>query len=924
MKLFGLAAIALCLCTLPSVAQNVYNIKGATVDTALKINLTSSITVMDAKDSILYKFTRAANDGSFSITGLPAGRFIMLVTYPDYVDFVERFTLGQANKEYDWGNIKMSPKARLLQEVIIKSEVIPIKINGDTTNFNPKAYVIQPNDKVEDLLRQLPGIQIDKDGKITAQGEPVPKVLLDGEEFFGDDPKLVTRNIRADMVGNIQLYDKKSDQAAFTGIDDGVRTKTINIQLKEDKKTGLFGKIEAGIGNSGYYEGQGIYNKFKAKEKFALYGTISNDGKVGLGLQDNDRIGTGAQIGDDGGSITNFGGGGSQLDNETYFGRGLPQSKTAGVHYDNKWDKDSETINTNYKIGSLDVSTDQNSLTTRILTSSLQNTAANSHSDSYNFRQKLDAIYTKTFSPESNIKINVAGTEKNTENNSNGASSTTNGDGSLISRNTYSDDTKTHSKIFNADAFYSKRFKKAGRTISWDVNGNYSESNSTDYNKSDYYTQINAKYALIDQYIPINATTLVLNSNITYTEPLTKKFALTFNYGFRLNNTVQDKESYNQSSPGIYNILDSVTSNNYKYNVLTNQLGAVFNYRGGTKTVLTFGTRANSVQFKQINEFTGSIYKRDFIDWRPQVTFQYRPANSITVDFKYNGNSTQPTIFQIQPVTTNTDAQNLYIGNANLQPSFSHSFNLIYYSVKQLTGQSIDVNGSFSFKTNAIISNIVTDTATAKTVTQYINLTNKTPYNYNLSVNMGWKITALDMQVKAYLNTSGDVGYSYNNNALNANKIHNYSALLNLSKYKQNKYSISLFGGPNYTFQENVLQEKTVSNNSPGYNIYAYVTIFLPYKFQIQSTLFDSYQGKTQLEPATDYAPWSVAFSKTFLKEQNLKFSLACNNILNQEQNSRYSTGNVFTQSTGNSIKRYFMFSISWDFTKFGTTPAKN
>src|ERR1700744_5874502 len=157
---------------------------------------------------------------------------------------------------------------------MIKGTASQMKIKGDTTEFNAKAFVIQPNDKVEDLLRQLPGIQVDKDGKITAQGETVTKVLVDGEEFFGDDPTLVTKNIRADMVDKVQLYDKKSDQAAFTGVDDGVRTKTINIKLRADKKNGSFGKITSGVGTDSYYEGQGMYNQFTAKQKFSVYGTV--------------------------------------------------------------------------------------------------------------------------------------------------------------------------------------------------------------------------------------------------------------------------------------------------------------------------------------------------------------------------------------------------------------------------------------------------------------------------------------------------------------------------------------------------------------------------------------------------------------------------------------------------------------------------
>ncbi|HEY0245472.1 MAG TPA: TonB-dependent receptor, partial [Mucilaginibacter sp.] len=268
MKLITIAIIAFCLCAVSSsYAQNSYTIKGAAVDTDLRIKLyNTTISVLNAKDSILQKFTRATDNGSFSLSGLPTGKFILLVTYPEYADYVEPFTIDPAHPTHDFGNISLRQKIKILQEVLIKGEVRAIKIKGDTTEFNAKAYTIQPNDKVEDLLKQLPGITIDKDGKITANGEAVTKVLVDGEEFFGDDPTLVTKNLRADMVSTVQLFDKKSDQAAFTGIDDGVKTKTINIKLKEDKKNGIFGKVDAGVGTDGYYTGQLIFNKFKAKE----------------------------------------------------------------------------------------------------------------------------------------------------------------------------------------------------------------------------------------------------------------------------------------------------------------------------------------------------------------------------------------------------------------------------------------------------------------------------------------------------------------------------------------------------------------------------------------------------------------------------------------------------------------------------------
>ncbi|MDB5016245.1 MAG: TonB-dependent receptor, partial [Mucilaginibacter sp.] len=212
-------------------AQNLYTIKGSIQDTASNAKLpNTTICVLNAKDSILRAFTRAGVNGTFNISNLGKGKFILLVTYPGYADYVEPFNLDSIKASHDFGKLNMILKARLLADVIVKGTRAAIKIKGDTTEFNAAAFTIQPNSKVEDLLKQLPGIQVDKDGKITAQGQTVTKVLVDGEEFFGDDPTLVTKNIRGDMVDKVQLYDKKSDQATFTGIDDGQRTKTINIK----------------------------------------------------------------------------------------------------------------------------------------------------------------------------------------------------------------------------------------------------------------------------------------------------------------------------------------------------------------------------------------------------------------------------------------------------------------------------------------------------------------------------------------------------------------------------------------------------------------------------------------------------------------------------------------------------------------------
>jgi len=279
MRLLILVLFFLCLTT-TAFSQNNYSIKGAIADSASNGKmLNTTICVLNAKDSTLYKFTRALPNGTFAISNLHKGKFLLLVTYPEYADYVETFQLDSIKQQADFGKINMTLKSKLLTEVMIKGKAAAIKIKGDTTEFNASSFVVQPNAKVEDLLKQLPGITVDKDGKITAQGQTVNKVLVDGEEFFGDDPTLVTKNLRADMVDKVQLYDKTSDQAAFTGVDDGQKSKTINIKLKEDKKNGYFGKLDGGVGTDKYYQGQALFNKFTPKYKLSAYGTLANTGK---------------------------------------------------------------------------------------------------------------------------------------------------------------------------------------------------------------------------------------------------------------------------------------------------------------------------------------------------------------------------------------------------------------------------------------------------------------------------------------------------------------------------------------------------------------------------------------------------------------------------------------------------------------------
>lgn len=925
--------ILLLLCCFGAFAQKTYTVKGSVVDSVSNTKLlNASVTVLQAKDSILRKFTRANATGGFTIPNLGKGNFILLITYPGYADYVEKFSLDSVKSDHNFGSIDLKLKSRLLKEVIIKGQAAAIKIKGDTTEFNAKAFKIEPNSKVEDLLRQLPGIQVDKDGKITAQGQSVPKVLVDGEEFFGDDPTLVTKNIRADMVDKVQLYDKKSDQATFTGIDDGEKTKTINIKLKEDAKNGYFGKASGGIGTDGYYEGQALFNRFKGKKKFSVYGTASNTGKTGLGWEDNNKLGSGGNMEfSDDGSIMFFGGGGDDLDSfdGRYSGQGIPTAYNGGVHYDDKFNKDKETINTNYKAGSLNVDgtrnfKSQNDVPAADGTPRSLFTNSDATNNNYMFRQKLDAQYNIKLDSMSNLKVTIDGTLKTSRTRTVDSSYTAENNRMINSqgRRLRND---ADGKIFNATAFYTHKFKKTGRTFSLNLSAGTNENKASGFLNAttDYFTAGTLDSSrVIDQYKTNDFKTNKFLTNATYTEPLSKYLSVILSYGINLNNSSADRKSFNQSAPNIYNQLVDSLSSDYKFNQFANQGGANFNYKRG-KAVINFGTKVSDVTFKQTDQETDITFRRHFTNWNPTGMFQYKFGPQQSFSLRYNGNNTQPSFDQIQPIRNNNDPLNLTLGNPLLRPSFNNRFNANYNSYKTISGQYISFYGSYSFTTNPIVNNVTTDT-TGKNIIQYLNLSGKSPRNYYAGAYFDRKISAIDLNVGLSANIDGSTYYSLKNSAENETKSNTISGRLNINKYVQKKYFFQISGGPTYTKGQSSLNPGR-NNNGRGFSGDARFNVYLPFKLQIGGDANYNYQAATQSfgEPF-EQTIINANITKAFFKAENLKLVLSGNDLLNQNSGfSRDASGLSITQERYTTIRRYFLFSVVWDFNKMGGGAAK-
>ncbi|HEX6168530.1 MAG TPA: TonB-dependent receptor, partial [Chitinophagaceae bacterium] len=577
-------------------------LKGSLKDTSEnRVLVNTVISVLSKKDSVLVKFTRADKDGNFKIQGLKEGSYILMVTHPYMGDYFDNIEI-KADAPADLGNVHLTPKSKLLSEVIVKSGS-PIKIKGDTLVYTADSFKVRPGANVEELLRRLPGITVDKNGQITAMGERVTKVLVDGEEFFGTDPGIATKNIRADAVQEVQVFDKKSDQAAFTGIDDGVRDKTINLKMK--KMAGYFGKVELGGGLPDKYDNSAMANFFKNKRKVAGYGIMSNTGQTNLDWQDAQNYGGAASnmtsgVTDDGGMYISFDGGGD----ENYYGgrNGIPQNWNAGFHFSDKFNKEKNSFNSGYKYSKVIAP----GLTKTFSQTFLPNTdpwSSNSTSDNRTSTNKHAANMTMEFNLDSNNSLKWTSRFNNNSSLAevNYATEMLDEQGDFINNSTRKSKTNTDKNNVTSSLLYRHKFKKLARTLSINTDFNWTSAKSEGilYSLNNYYK--NGVLNERDTTDQVNITDNVnntLSSRISYTEPLRKDFYMELTYGFTYSNSKNDRLTNIKSLNGKYEEMVDSLSNFFIFNRIQNTPGISFRLNK-KKHNLTFGGAVDFNQFEK-------------------------------------------------------------------------------------------------------------------------------------------------------------------------------------------------------------------------------------------------------------------------------------------------------------------------------------
>lgn len=887
-------------------AQN-SSIRGTVTDSSLKAPLRNAVVVLlQAKDSIIIGNARVGKDGEFSFQQLAdTASYVLYFSYPKYASYSYRVNMKDAgNKMVEMNNIYLIPKSRLLREVIVTSQVAAIKINGDTTEYNAGSFKVQPNASVEELLRQLPGLQVDQFGNITSQGQKVKKVLVDGEEFFSDDPTLVTRNLRADMIDKVQVYDKKSDAATFTGIEDGVKDKTINLKIKEDKNHGVFGKVDAGVGTDERYNAQGMINFFKGKRRMSAYATTGNIGRSGLGAADKGKVGS------------------DEEGNGNYSGKGLPSISSGGVHYDKKWNGDKTSFNANYKFNLQDIvgsesTTSQNNLPTGIILSNSNSSFENSSTDN-----KLNARYSYKFDSTSTFTIYTDGTRYSTKSSTNSFTQNRRGDSSMIYNNEKSGTNKYDYGSYNLNLSWEKQLKKKGRTMAVYLNNNFSNdaTNGENVSNSTFYNALHEpdSTALLHLRRKMNDDWRILNLNVIYTEPLSKNLSMIVNYDLYNESSHDDKRSYNLANNQDTKIIDTAFSSKMNSGAWGNQGGLSLNY-ATKKIVLKVGNNIKFVQMNMESVYSAVKLNKQFVNLNPNLNFNYKFSNYEALSFSYNGNSNNPGRSQILPFNFDNGQLTTLLANTALKNSFTNDFTVRYNAAK--IASQVYYGGAVGYTSVAdpITQSISIDAAGAYTY-QNVNMAGYANRNYYVNTYYSKKITGIDMQATAGLGLNGGQSFSPINGVINRLNYNTYTLAVEAYKSKLQKYSFYLEGNGGFTNNTSSLQP-TSKNSYFFYTLTPSLDIYFLKKFQFHTDVSYLWQQKTQTFSDNFMRTICNAWiGRNFFSKDQLTVKISCNDILNENNGyARTATNTFFSENRYTTIQRYFMIGATWNFTKFNS-----
>ncbi|WP_455587401.1 TonB-dependent receptor [Bacteroides sp.] len=941
MKKLSIWMVLLLLCTLSAFAQNkVITVSGRVIeeDTKEPVEM-ATVQLLHLPDSAQAAGITTQKQGAFTLPKVKAGKYILKISYIGFVTQNIPLQLSDKAPEKNVGTIALQPDAVMLSEAVITAEAPQVTVVEDTLMYNSSAYRTPEGAMLEELVKKLPGAEIDEDGNVKINGKDVKKIMVDGKEFFGGDVKTGLKNLPVNMIDKLKTYDKKSDLARITGIDDGEEETVLDLKVKKGMNQGWFGNADVAAGTEKRYSGNLMLNRFVDKTQVSLIGGANNVNDQGF----------------------SGGGGGPRWRRND----GLNATKTVGINFatENSKLETGGSARYNYK-GTDMVNTNSSE---RFLQSG--NSYSNSNSKNYNKAINFNADFRLEWKPDTmtNIIFRPYVAYGTTDKTSGSYSGTFNSDPfDLVSNpndylnfeNLNVDDplrdirvnatnsnslSDGNSLSTNASLQFNRKLNTKGRNITLRGTFGYGDNENNQYSKSEtrYYQILNSvggdSILYRNQYISTPTENFNYSAQITYSEPIARATFLQFSYNFQYKYSKSDKSTYDLLDypdwelgylPEGYqtHYVDSLSKDaEYRYynHDITTSLRFI-REKFQLSTGISLQPQNSSLSYKK-GDYTIDTTRTVF-NFAPNIDFRYRFSKVSQLRFTYRGRAGQPSMENLLPITDNSNPLSIRMGNPGLKPSFTHSMRLFYNTYNADKQRGIMAHANFSLTQNSISNSTEYVEQTGGTISKPENIDG----NWNAFAMFGFN-TALKNK-KFTINSFSRVNYDNSVDFLydreqkmnEKNKSTSLSLNENLNgNYRNDWFELSLNGAIGYVFERSKLRPE--SNQQPyNYSYGASTNITLPWRMTVSTNIANnSRRGYRDASMNRNELIWNAQLAQTFLKG-SATVSFEMYDILKQQSNiSRSLSASMRSVSEYNGINSYCMLHFIYRLNVFGGKGAR-
>lgn len=887
--------------------QSGVNVTGSVVEQGSDTPIEqATVRLLNVKDSAMVRGVVSARNGSFTLKNVKKGSYLLHITFIGYDPLYQPLQITGKKNPVNVGKLELSDGAIELGEAVVIGKAPEVTVRNDTVEYNADSYKVTEGSVLEDLLKKMPGVEVDSEGKITVNGKEVKKVMVDGKEFFSDDPKVASKNLPAKMIDKLQVLDKKSDMAQMTGFDDGEEETVINLTVKPGMKQGWFGNAYGGYGSKDRYEGNAMVNRFVNNDQITFMGGANNTNNMGF----SDLAST---------MFSGMGGGGGRRGGFG-AGSGITSSGNAGLNFSKEFKPDKLTLGGNTRYSHSDNDARSKSDRQNILpgdSSSYDNSEAMSRTKSDNFgvdfrlEWKPDTMTQLIFRPSFSFSHSM---------NDNFSDATTlDNERDTVNTNKSSNYSESNGYNLNASIDFSRKLNNKGRVFSATLSGGNSDSYSDGMNRSDivYFNQTDAlKNSIIDQRSRYDNKGFNYRAYVSWVEPIGHNNFIQATYSISQRKQEALKNVYNQDADGIYNVLDSAYSQSYRNNFISQRASlsfksqrAKFNYTIGLNLDPSYSSSENFVGDTTLSKIT-----RKVVNLSPMAQFNYMFDKRTNLRIMYNGRTSQPSMTQLQPVADISDPTNITIGNPDLNPRYTNN---VFIRFQQFTPEKqrafmIMANGSYII--NDIVSYTSYNQETGVKTSTYKNV------NGNYSGNVRMMLNTPLKNKKFSINSMTMASFANSNGYINEEKNTNRNLILSERggiDFRSSYLDLGVNGNIRYNATSNSLQKEN-NQNTFNYGAGGYTTIYLPLNFKIESDVNWSTNSGYGDGFKQNEVLWNASASKSFLKNNQGTLRFKIYDILQQRSNiSRSVTASYIQDSEYNTLGSYFMVHFIYRFSIF-------